>query len=284
MSKFETPGPITAHIEPGIGYVTVIAGDRTDTTVEIRPSNPADESDIDAAERTTVDFSANTLTIRGPKLKPFGWANKTRSIHVVVELPTGSHVHGKSGMGDLTATGRLGELRYKTALGHVHFEDVAALSVTSATGNVSGGRVAGPATVTTASGRLSVGELVEGGVLKNSNGATVVGVAGGPVKIRSANGDVIVEEAAGDIEAKTANGAVRVLDAVRGSLTLETAMGEIEVGIRSGSAAWLDVSTKFGVVRNEMADAEGPGEHDDKIEVHASTAFGDVIVRPERTR
>lgn len=279
MPKFETPEPITANIEPGIGHVTVIAGDRGDTVVEIRPTDPVNGSDADAAERTIVDFAGNMLTIRGPKFSPFSWSSKTRSIDVTVELPADSNVHGKSAMGDLTATGRLGDLSYKTGLGHIRFDESATLSVSSATGNVLGKRVSGKASATTASGRLQVGELAGGGVLNNSNGVTLVGAALRPVKVRSANGDITVEEAAADVEAKTSLGAVRVLDAVRGSLTLETAMGEIEVGIREGSAAWLDVSTKFGRVRNEMTASGPPPEHVERVEIHANTAFGDVTVR-----
>ena len=279
MPKFDTPDPITANIEPGIGYVTIAASDRGDTVVEVRPTNPHDESDVDAAERTPVDFAGGTLTVKGPRINPFSWSNKTRSIDVTVELPTGSHLHGNSGIGDLTATGRLGDVSYKTGLGHVQLDEAAGLSISSATGNVLGTRITGKASISTASGRLHVGELVAGGVLKNSNGATVVGTARGPLKVRSANGDITVEEATDDVEAKTAAGAVRVLDAGRGALTLETSMGEIEVGIREGSAAWLDVKTKFGRVRNEMTASGAPAEHADKVEIHANTAFGDVIVR-----
>lgn len=279
MPKFDTPTPITANIEPGIGHVTIVAGNRADTVVEIRPTNPDNDSDVDAAKRTTVDFAGNTLTVRGPKLSPFSWSNKTRSVDVRVELPAGSHIHGKSGMGDLTATGRLGDVSYTTGLGHVQIDEAATLSVTSASGNVLGNRITGRASITTASGRLHVGELADGGELKNSNGRTVIGAARGPVKVRAANGDITVEEAADDVEAKTANGAVRVLDAVRGSLTLETALGEIEVGIHEGSAAWLDISTRFGRVRNEMTESGPPGEHADKLEIHASTTIGDVTVR-----
>lgn len=279
MPKFDTPEPITANIEPGIGYVTIVASDRDDTVVEVRPTNPDDESDVDAAERTTVDLAGGALTVKGPRVNPVSWSNKTRSIDVTVALPTGSHVHGNSRMGDLTATGRLGDVSYKTGLGHIQIDDAAALSVSSATGNVLGNRITGKATITTASGRLHIGELVDGGVLKNSNGATVVGTARGPVKVRSANGDITVEEVTDDVEAKTAVGAVRVLDAERGSLTLETSMGEIEVGIREGSAAWLDVKTKFGRVRNEMSETATPADHANRIEIHANTAFGDVIVR-----
>jgi hypothetical protein len=279
MPTFATPAPITANIEPGIGYVTIVASDRSDTVVEIRPTNPDKEADVDAAARTTVDFTGSTLTVKGPKFNPLNWSNKTRSIDVIVELPSGSHVHGSSGMGDLTATGRLGDVSYKTGLGHVQLDEAAALSVTSASGNVLGGRITGRATITTASGRLHLGELADGGVLKNSNGTTLIGTARGAIKVRSANGDITVEEASDDVEAKTANGAVRVLDANRGALTLETAMGEIEVGIHEGSAAWLDVKTRFGRVRNEMTASGAPAEDADKIEVHASTAFGDIIVR-----
>jgi hypothetical protein len=278
MPKFDTPQPITANIEPGVGYVTIVAGDRADTVVEVRPSNPDDESDRDAAERTRVDFVGNTLTIRGPKVSPFNWSNKTRSIDVRVELPAGSHIHDRSGMGDLTVTGRLGDVSFKTGLGHVQFDDAASLSVTSGTGNVLGNRITGTASITTA-GRVHVGELADGGVVSNSNGSTVVGAARGPIKVRSANGDITIAEAADDVEAKTANGAVRVLDAVRGSLTLETALGEIEVGVHEGSAAWLDINTKFGVVRNEMTASGAPAEHANKIEIHANTSLGDIILR-----
>ena len=278
MPKFDTPEPITANIEPGVGYVTIVAGDRLDTVVEIRPTDPTSETDTDIAERTTVDLAGTTLTIRAPKLSPFSLSNKARSIDVTVELPAGSHIHGKSAMGDLTATGRLGDLSYKTGLGDIQVDEVATLSVSSGTGNVLGNRIRGKATIST-SGRLHVGELAGGGELKNSNGATVVGAARGPVKVRSANGDITVEQAAADVEAKTAKGGVRVLDAVRGSLTLETAMGEIEVGVREGSAAWLDVKTKFGRVRNDLTASGAPAEQIDKVEIHADTAFGDVTVR-----
>jgi DUF4097 and DUF4098 domain-containing protein YvlB len=279
MPTFATPAPITANIEPGVGYVTIVASDRDDTVVEVRPTNPANQSDVDAAERTTVEFAAGTLTVKGPKLGPLSWSSKSRSIDVIVELPAGSHLHGHSGMGDLTATGRLGDVSYKTGLGAIQLDETAALSAISASGNVLGNRITGKATITTASGRLHVGELADGGVVKNSNGSTVIGVARGPIKVRSANGDITIEEATDDVEAKTANGAVRVLDAEQGSLTLETAMGEIEVGIHEGSAAWLDVKTKFGRVRNEMTASGAPTADADKVEVHATTAFGDVIVR-----
>ncbi|HKE75810.1 MAG TPA: hypothetical protein VKB57_19490 [Acidimicrobiales bacterium] len=245
---FPTPGPITVDVEPGIGDVTVVAGDRVDTVVEVRPTNPEDASDVDAAVRTTVECAGGTLTIRGPRLDPLDSSDDTRSIDVTVALPAGSEVRGKSGVGDLTATGRLGDVGYWTGLGHVRVEAAAALSVTSATGDI------------------------------------VVGAAGGAVRARSANGDITVGEAAGDVEATTPNGTIRVLDAGRGSLWLATALGGVEVGIHEGSAAWLDVETRFGVVRNELTASDPPVAPVDTVEVHATTAIGDVVVHRARGR
>jgi DUF4097 and DUF4098 domain-containing protein YvlB len=279
MPTFTTPDPINARLEPVVGDVTIVASDRGDTVVDVRPADPSNESDVDAAERTTVTFANGTLTVKAPKSNKLTWSNKTRAIDVTVELPAGSHVQGGTAMGDLQATGRLGDVTYKTSAGDLRLDEVATLEVTTSAGNVSVGRVTGKTTVSISSGRLHVGELAAGGVLKNSNGATLVGATHGPLKARAANGDITVEEATDDVEAKSAMGTVRVLDAAHGSLTLETAMGEIEVGVREGTAAWLDVSTRFGRVRNELTASGAPGESADKLEIRATTSFGDVTVR-----
>jgi DUF4097 and DUF4098 domain-containing protein YvlB len=278
MPTFDTPEPISVSVEPGVGNVQVVASDRTDTVVEVTPSDPAEPSDVKAAEQTRVDFAGGTLSVKGPRISPFDITKKTRSIEVRIELPAGSTLHGKTGMGDLHVTGRLGECRFRSGTGHIQLDRTGDLNVHSATGNVTAVHVAGNAEISTSSGRVQVGGIEGTGTVKNSNGATTIGAVTGSLRVRSANGDIVVEEATESVNAKTANGAVRVLDAVRGALTLDTAMGEIEIGIRQGSAAWLDVKTHFGRVLNDLADTSEPGATTDRIEVHANTAFGDITV------
>jgi hypothetical protein len=41
----------------------------------------------------------------------------------------------------------------------------------------------------------------------------------------------------------------------------------------------LDITTKFGRVRNEMTASGEPAQDAVKVEIHGSTALGDVIVR-----
>jgi hypothetical protein len=278
MPSFDTPEPILVDLEPVVGNVRIVAGDRTDTVVDVAPSDPSNESDVRAAEQTVVEFSGGTLSVRAPKMRLLDFSNKTRSIDVTIQLPAGSRVQGSTGMGDLHATGRLGECRYKSSAGHIQLDQTGESHLHTAAGNIVVDQVSGNAEISTSSGRVRVNGVTGTGVVKNSNGATTIGSAGGTLRVRSANGDITVEHAEDGVDVKTANGAVRVLDAVRGALTLETSMGDIEIGIREGSAAWLDVKTKFGRVTNDMTATTAPDGATDKLEVHANTSFGDITV------
>jgi hypothetical protein len=195
MPTFATPEPITANIEPGVGNVRIVASARTDTVVDVRPSDEADASDVKAAAQTTVDFSGGTLTVKGPRLRPLDVSKKSRSIEVTVELPEGSRLQGGTGMGDLYGSGRLGACKYKSGTGHLQLDETAELDLHTATGNVTVDRVTGNADISTSSGRVRLGRLDGTAVVKNSNGATTIAAATGAVRVRSANGDITVERA-----------------------------------------------------------------------------------------
>ena len=104
----------------------------------------------------------------------------------------------------------------------------------------------GNAEVTAGSGDVRVRALDGSAVIKNANGDTWVGVAGRDLRISAANGDIAVDRACASVVAKSSNGDVRLGEAVRGSVVLETRLGELEVGIPEGTAAWLDVRADAG--------------------------------------
>jgi hypothetical protein len=60
---------------------------------------------------------------------------------------------------------------------------------------------------------------------------------------------------------------------------LETAGGELEVGVREGTAAWLDVTTQYGSVRNSLGASDGPQPSDEIVKVRAHTSYGDIVIR-----
>jgi hypothetical protein len=90
MPNYQTPEPIAVTLELSVGYVRITASDRTDTAVEIRPSDETDESDVKAAQQVRVDYTNGTLRVTGPKTRAFDFSRKTRSVDVSVELPSGS--------------------------------------------------------------------------------------------------------------------------------------------------------------------------------------------------
>jgi DUF4097 and DUF4098 domain-containing protein YvlB len=279
MSKFETPEPISAALELGFAYVRITASDRTDTVVEVRPSDEADESDVQAAQQVRVDYANGTLQVTGPKARAFDFSRKTRSVDVAIELPSGSQVSVEMQAGDLRCAGRLGECRVKTSAGNVRLEQTGPLRVDTSAGHVTAERVAGNAEISTGSGKVQLGDVEGTAVIKNSNGDTTIDAVAGDVRVRAANGGISVNRAGAGVDAKTSNGSIRLGEVARGSVVLETAMGDLEIGITQGTAAWLQVNTGFGRVHNLLDAAGQPGESDETVEVRGRTSYGDITIR-----
>ncbi|TQM81316.1 putative adhesin [Saccharothrix saharensis] len=276
MPSYATPEPITLDLDVTAGGVLIAATDRDDTVVEVAPADPDNGKDVAAAEGTAVDFAGGRLTIRTPRSR--GVFGRTGSVDVVVRLPTGSHVAAQGSLTDFRAEGALGECRFKTSAGHIRLQDTAALKATTSHGDVLVERITGRAELSTGSGELRVDRLDGSGTVKNSNGPTRIGEVTGDVRAGAANGDIVVGHAAGDVHAKTANGRIRVEEAVRGSVVMETSAGQLEVGIREGTAAWLDVRSIAGRVRNELTGADAPGDAEERVEVRARTSLGDIVI------
>ncbi|WP_310728246.1 DUF4097 family beta strand repeat-containing protein [Streptomyces sp. N2A] len=273
---FETPEPVSATVEFDIGAVRIIAGKRTDTVIEVLPADAADATDVRAAEQTKVTCAGGTLQVKGPRKRSlFG---RSGSVDVRIELPAGSDVHGTSPMGDFHCTGRLGECRIKTSYGDVHVDEAHTAFLRTDLGDIHVSRVTGDAEVI-AAGRIEVGEVEGAATVKNGNGATTIGEVTGDLTANSSNGRLSVGVAHGGVEAKTAHGGIHIGELVRGRANLLTATGDIEVGIRAATAAWLDVHTRLGGVRNTLTPFDGPGAGEETVEVRARTGVGNIEIR-----
>ena len=146
-------------------------------------------------------------------------------------------------------------------------------------GDVSVHHVSRHAEVTAGSGDIRVERAGDSAALKASNGDTWVGVAGGDLRVRAANGSIAVGSAHASVVAKSANGDIRLGDVGGGSVEVETHAGDLEVGIREGTAAWLDLNASAGRVHNDLDAAERPEDSDQTVEVRARTSIGDVVIR-----
>lgn len=278
MPVFDTPEPIAVQIDLPVGDAWIAATDRTDTVVQIRPRNASSKADVNAAEQTTVEYAAGRLVIRAPK----SWRRFTPgtgpSVDVLVEVPAGSAVQAEASWAAFRCEGRLGECRFKTG-GTVRVEHGGPLEIDSSYGEVAVERATGPVRVTASSGKVRLGE-VDGTVeIKNSSGDCWVGRSTGDVRARTAYGDVTVDQALASVTARTNHGNVRIGEVVRGAVDVQTSYGGVEIGVRRGSAAWLELSSRHGRVHNALEATEGPAQDEDTVEVRASTNYGDIFIR-----
>jgi DUF4097 and DUF4098 domain-containing protein YvlB len=286
VSTFSTPSPIAVTLDLYVADVRFAVSDRTDTSVEVRPSDPGKAADIAAAESTRVEYddASRTLSIvsRKPRNRFVNFSSKRpESIDVVIELPTDSDVRGEAGIGDFQADGALGTVVLKTDLGTVRLAETGPLNVRSGLGEITIEGVSGSAEVRGGSSDILIGAVDGPADVSTSNGKVRVGVVTGPASVKAANGTVSVDRALSDITAVSSNGEVRVGEVARGKVSATSKNGAVEVGIREGSAAWLELNTALGRVYNELASADAPeaGESVDRVEVHASTKLGNITVR-----
>jgi len=279
MPTFDTPEPISVTVELDVGDLRIVASDRTDTMVEVRPTDAAKKADVAAAEQTRVEYAGGRLLIKAPR----GWRQYTfrgggESIDVQVELPAGSNLQGEPGVAALRCSGRLGECRYKTGVGDIRLDQAGAVQLRTGVGDITVEGADGDAELTTGSGSLQIDRVGGAAVVKNSNGDTWIGEVAGDLRVNAGNGRISVDQARETVAAKSANGDVRLGEVGHGSVLAQTGFGKVEIGIRDGVAAWLDLNTRFGNVNNDLDAAGRPGQDEDAVEVRARTAFGDITV------
>ncbi|MFJ4875462.1 DUF4097 family beta strand repeat-containing protein [Streptomyces sp. NPDC088745] len=177
MQTFATAAPVTAHLDLPAGSIRLIAADRADTTVDVRPADPAKSRDVKAAESTSVSYENGVLRVTAPEAKKFG---PSGAVEVTVQLPAGSHVEATTATAEFRGVGRLGDVTYESAHGQVKLDETAAARLSLQAGDIQVGRLNGAARLSTAKGDLTVAEAVRGEVaLHTEHGDITVGAARG---------------------------------------------------------------------------------------------------------
>ncbi|MER8182365.1 DUF4097 family beta strand repeat-containing protein [Kitasatospora sp. NPDC094015] len=218
MQKFAAPAPIAAVLDIPAGRVQIIAADRADATVEVRPADPGKGRDVRAAAGAAVAYADGVLRVRtesGSQL--FG---PSGSVEVTLQLPAGSRVEGKAGAAELRVVGRLGDLAFDGAYRRIKIDEAASVRLSAVDGDVEVGRLGGPA------------------------------------------------------EIGTARGAIRIAEALGGSVVLRTESGDISVGAAAGVSAALDAGTGLGRISNALKNDGATA-----LDIRATTAHGDITAR-----
>ncbi|MEU9394163.1 DUF4097 family beta strand repeat-containing protein [Streptomyces sp. NPDC048324] len=179
MQKFQTPAPVSALLDIPAGRIQLIAADRADTVVEVRPADASESRDKKAVEEIEVAYAGGVLRIEAAPAKN-RLLGHSGSVEVTVRLPAGSRVEGKAGAAELRGVGRLGEVVFEGGHRQVRLDEAAGVRLSVHDADVAVGRLTGPAAISTQRGDIRIAEA-----------------AGGPVSLTTHKGDIEVTAAAG---------------------------------------------------------------------------------------
>jgi DUF4097 and DUF4098 domain-containing protein YvlB len=178
MQKFDTPTPISAVLDIPAGRVQFIAADRADTTVEVRPADASKGRDVKVAEQTTVEYGDGVLRIEASAKNQY--LGPSGSIEVTVQLPAGSRIEAKAASAEFRAVGRFGDVAFDGAHGSIKLDEAASVRLTALAGDISVGRLNGPAEISTSKGDIRIAEAVRGTVvLRTQAGDVSIGAVHG---------------------------------------------------------------------------------------------------------
>ena len=271
---FEATAPVRIDAITRASDLAVHTSDSSQVAVRVHPFRDS-SSARSYAEDTLVDMSGSELRIEVPRSAGIFFANHPR-LRIDVHVPFGSALKVSTGSGEVTAEGRLDEVRVRSGSGDVTLPEC------------------GPTEVTTGSGNITVHSAHDAEFLCGS-GSVRLGTATGQVRAKAGSGDVIVSQAAdisvtaasGDIKITTlagtgrlraASGNLIVQDGVHGSLNASTASGDILVGVHHGTAVYMDCYSAAGRLVSDLESSEAPGDQDQTLEVYARAASGDVRI------
>jgi hypothetical protein len=180
MPTFDTPQPITAHVEAAAGSVRLVTSERTDTVVEVRPFDESRPADIKAAEQTRVDFDNGTLRILAHR-RGLSWG-RSGAVDIVIHLPSRSRLRASSASADVRADGDFADCRLASASGD--------LIVGSVSGKVKADTASGAITVATAEGNVSI---------STASGSAEIGELDGDLKFQAASGGLTIDRLRGAV-------------------------------------------------------------------------------------
>jgi hypothetical protein len=276
MPSYDVSGPIDLDVTAGVGFVDIVASDRTDAVVEVVPGKPGRSGDESLAREATISFDSGVLRVKVPRrLNLFG---KGDSVDVRCEVPTGSRVTIDTAYGSVRARGVLGDCRIVAKYGGVTADTVANLVLEAPYGSTDIAEVTGRLDVTAGHGVVRIAEVHGDARLRASHGTMELGTAAGDVEAAT-SGTLTIDRALGDVTARSAHGPIRIREVSGGTIRLDNGHADVDVGVPTGIAAWIDASSAHGRVRNELTPDPAAAASDRAVELHLHANYGNVIIR-----
>lgn len=265
MYEFPVTGAVEAEFRLADGRVeTTTQTGLTTATVTVEAMDGSDAS-RETAERTTVEMHGKRLSVKAPDIGTTGWlgGNRSAKIMITAALPADSSVELRSASADATLHGVYSDVAVHTASGDAAVEMVTGdLTVNAASGDVRARHVGGDLKVDLASGDLRADQI------------------DGTMDVHTASGDVQVGSVGKGARATTASGDIVITKLVRGHAKINSASGDIEVGVGAGTGVYMDISSMSGRARSDLDTSSAPvNGNEPEVTLHLRSLSGDITVK-----
>jgi DUF4097 and DUF4098 domain-containing protein YvlB len=192
-----------------------------------------------------IEFRRNEIVVEIEWKKLFGRANFVRDHRLEIYAPNGSQIDAQTASGDVEGRGTFGGVSIDSASGDIRLE-----------------RVDGRFEANTASGDVQVESV------------------GDAARVNSASGVVDLGEVESDAKIRTASGGIQIRSAVEGKIDIQSASGDIQIGIRRGSSVYIDASSMSGDMSSDLDVSDQPPQSDGPtMDFRARTMSGDITLR-----
>jgi len=262
QKTFDVTGPLRLEIELAAGDIEIDPTLEGKAEVELIAHDEESQRLVDAAR---VELQGDRLVVDVPQKRGgfslaivFGRGG----IDCRVRCPEGTDVTAKTKSADVRATGTVG-----------------ALTVTTASGDTSADRVRGAANVKSASGDVAIAVAESSLDVRSASGDIAVEAVRGKVSVNTASGDVTIGEADADVDVNTVSGDQQHRAVRQGRVTAQAVSGDVAIGVRRGSKAYLDCSTISGDTASELDSLDAaPAADELLVEIKAKTVSGDIRI------
>jgi hypothetical protein len=265
QKTFEVQGPVELDVRLTSGDIEVDPTAEGRVEVELIAHDEESQRLIDNAR---IELNAQghrpTVVIDVPQKKGFSITLFGRSgIECRVRCPHDSGLSIRTKSADIEARGTLGGLNVQTASGDIDIDRVSGgVNVKSASSDFSA-REVGPTNIQTASGDIDIS------------------CVRGPVNITSVSGDISIGEAYDNVNTNTVSGDQDHGAVMTGVVAAHSVSGDITIGVRRGSKAFLECTTVSGDTSSELemtGDGPAAGDNAPFVEVRAKTVSGDIRI------
>lgn len=271
MYEFHASDKVRLRIEFGSGDIALEASETDRVRIDLTGDGESGGSLVD---QTVIEQRGDEVVVDVPRRT--GFLRRSPSLDLRVLVPLGTRVDVKADAVDIDATGRLGDTQIKIGSGDLRLDHTADVRVQTGSGDVTIGTADGTATLSTGSGDVTCRALAGLGRVNSGSGDIRIERADGPLQVNSASGDICIDDAADDVTVDSASGDQHLSRVTRGRVRLNSASGDLHVGVADGTPVWLDVNTLTGSVSSALSGGEPPGDGEAAVELRVNTVSGDI--------